>query len=141
MADSTIVISGYTEGYDNNWWQYRADVLIIDTLGNVLNRQRFLDNYTGPIYRVNTTSDNKILATGSAEENHYGPMLQTYLFKLTSTLEDDVYDPTPRVYDYACPGGVAPHDTIGMEECDIVVSAAHLASLPDIAVMEVYPTR
>lgn len=26
-----------------------------------------------------------------------------------------------------------------MEQCDIVVSAAHLASLPDIAVMEVYP--
>ena len=66
-------------------------------------------------------------------------MLNTMLFKLTSTLEDDVYDPTPRVYDYACPGGVAPHDTIGMEQCDIVVSAAHLASLPDIAVMEVYP--
>ncbi len=139
MADSTIVISGYTEGYDNNWWQYRADVMIIDTIGNVLHRRRFLDNYTGRIYSVNATRDNKILATGSAEENPYGPMLQTYLFKLTSTLEDDVYDPTPRVYDYACPGGVAPHDTIGMEQCDIVVSAAHLSSLPDIAVMEVYP--
>lgn len=139
MVDSTIVISGYTEGYDNNWWQYRADVMIIDTIDNVLHRRRFLDNYTGRNYSVNTTNDNKILATGSAEENPYGPMHQTYLFKLTSTLEDDVYDPTPRVYDYACPGGVAPHDTIGMEQCDIVVSAAHLASLPDIAVMEVYP--
>jgi hypothetical protein len=139
MVDSTIVISGYTEGYDNNWWQYRADVMIIDTIGNVLHRRRFLDNYTGRNYSVNTTRDNKILATGSAEENPYGPMLQTYLFKLTSTLEDDVYDPTPRVYDYACPGGVALHDTIGMEECDIVVSAEHLATLPDVAVMEVYP--
>jgi len=139
MIDSTIVISGYTEGYDNNWWQYRADVMIIDTAGNVLDRRRFLDNYTGPNYSVNTTHDNKILATGSAEENPYGPMLQTYLFKLTSTLEDDVYDPTPRVYDYACPGGVAPHDTIGMEQCDIVVSAENLATLPDVAVMEVYP--
>ncbi|PKP49733.1 MAG: hypothetical protein CVT94_04235 [Bacteroidetes bacterium HGW-Bacteroidetes-11] len=139
MVDSTIVISGYTEGYDNNWWQYRADVMIIDTIGNVLHRRRFLDNYTGRNYSVNTTRDNKILATGSAEENPYGPMLQTYLFKLTSTLEDDIYDPTPRVYDYACPGGVATHDTIGMEECDIVVSAEHLATLPDVAVMEVYP--
>ncbi|MBL7906766.1 MAG: T9SS type A sorting domain-containing protein [Bacteroidales bacterium] len=139
MIDSTIVISGYTEGYDNNWWQYRADVMIVDTIGSVLHRRRFLDNYTGPNYSVNITHDNKILATGSAEENPYGPLHNTFLFKLTSTLEDDVYDPTPRVYDYACPDGVAPHDTIGMEQCDIVVSAATLATLPDVAVMEVYP--
>ncbi|MCB9015715.1 MAG: T9SS type A sorting domain-containing protein [Lentimicrobiaceae bacterium] len=139
MPDSTIVITGSTEGQDNNWFQSRADVLLIDTLGNILHRRRFLNDYTGPAYRATTTHDNKILATGSAEENPYGPMLNTMLFKLTSTLEDDVYDPTPHVYDYACPGGVAPHDTIGMEECDIVVSAEHLATLPDVAVMEVYP--
>ena len=139
MPDSTIVITGSTEGQDNNWFQSRADVLLIDTLGNILHRRRFLNDYTGPAYRATTTHDNKILATGSAEENPYGPMLNTMLFKLTSTLEDDVYDPTPHVYDYACPGGVAPHDTIGMEECDIVVSVEHLATLPDVAVMEVYP--
>lgn len=138
MVDSTIVISGYTEGY-NYWAQYSADVLIIDTVGNVLHRRRLLDNHTGPDYSVNTTHDNKILATGSAVENPYGPILQTYLFKLTSTLEDDVYDSTLRVYDYACLGGIEPNGTIGMEECDIVVSAAHLATLPDVAVMEVYP--
>ncbi|MCO5262263.1 MAG: hypothetical protein M9901_05255, partial [Lentimicrobium sp.] len=140
MIDSTIVITGSFEVYENNWWRYPSDVSIIDTLGNVLYHRRFLDDYWGAAYKVSTTRDNKILATGSADaENPYGPPGNTFLFKLTPTLEDDIYDPTPRVYDYACPGGVAPHDTIGMEECDIVVSAAHLATLPDIAVMEVYP--
>jgi hypothetical protein len=140
MPDSTIVITGSFEVYENNWWRYPSDVSIIDTFGNVLYNRRLLDDYWGSTYRVSTTYDNKILATGSADAaNPYGPPGNTFLFKLTSTLEDDVYDPTPRVYDYACPGGVAPHDTIGMEQCDIVVSAAHLASLPDIAVMEVYP--
>jgi hypothetical protein len=139
MVDSTIVITGSTEGQDNNWFQSRSDVMLTDTLGNILHRRRFLDDYTGPAYSVTTTHDNKILATGSAEQNPYGPMLNTMLFKLTSTLEDDVYDPTPREYDYACPGGVAPHDTIGMEECDIVVSLETLATLPDVAVIEVYP--
>ena len=138
MQDSTIVISG-TMMNPNPWYDNRVEVQIVDTMGSILHSRRLLDNYTGPYYFVSTTRDNKILATGSAEQNPYGPMLNTMLFKLTSTLEDDVYDPTPRVYDYACPGGVAPHDTIGMEQCDIVVSAAHLASLPDIAVMEVYP--
>jgi hypothetical protein len=138
MQDSTIVISG-TMMKPDPWYDIRVEVQIVDTLGTILHSRRLLDNYTGPYYYVSTTRDNKILATGSAEQNPYGPMLNTMLFKLTSTLEDDVYDPTPRVYDYACPGGVAPHDTIGMEQCDIVVSAAHLASLPDIAVMEVYP--
>ncbi|MEA5111782.1 MAG: T9SS type A sorting domain-containing protein [Lentimicrobium sp.] len=140
MVDSTIAITGASEIFENNWWRYPSDVSIIDTFGNVINNRILLDDYWGSVYRVSTTHDNKILATGSADaENPYGPPGNTFLFKLTSTLEDDVYDPTPRVYDYACPGGVAPHDTIGMEECDIVVSAAHLATLPDIAVMEVYP--
>ncbi|MBW6490084.1 MAG: T9SS type A sorting domain-containing protein [Lentimicrobium sp.] len=139
MVDSTIVITGSFEIYENNWWRYPSDLSIIDKLGNVIYHRRLLDDYWGSSYRVSTTHDNKILATGSAEENPYGPMLNTFLFKLTSTLEDDVFDPTPREYDYACPGGVAPHDTIGMEECDIVVSAEHLATLPDVAVMEVYP--
>jgi hypothetical protein len=140
MVDSTIVITGSFEVYENNWFKYPSDVSIIDTLGNVINHRILLDDYWGAAYRVSTTHDNKILATGSADVvNPYGPPGNTFLFKLTSTLEDDVFDPTPRVYDYACLGGVAPHDTIGMEECDIVVSAAHLATLPDVAVMEVYP--
>ena len=140
MVDSTIAITGAFEIYENNWFRYPSDVSIIDTLGNVNYHRILLDDYWGAAYRVSTTHDNKILATGSADAvNPYGPPGNTFLFKLTSTLEDDVYDPTPRVYDYACPGSVAPHDTIGMEQCDIVVSAAHLASLPDIAVMEVYP--
>lgn len=138
MQDSTIVISGSMMN-PNPWYDNRVEVQIVDTMGSILHSRRLLDNYTGPYYYVSTTRDNKILATGSAEENPYGPMLNTMLFKLTSTLEDDVFDPTPRVYDYACPGGVAPHDTIGMEECDIVVSAEHLATLPDVAVIEVYP--
>jgi hypothetical protein len=138
MQDSTIVIAGTMENPDF-WFEHRVEVQIVDTMGTILHSRRLLDNYTGPYYYVSTTRDNKILATGSAEQNPYGPMLNTMLFKLTSTLEDDVYDPTPRVYDYACPGGVALYDTIGMEECDIVVSAAHLATLPDVAAMEVYP--
>jgi len=138
MQDSTIVISG-TMMNPNPWYDTRVEVQIVDTMGTILRSRRLLDNYTGPYYFVSTTHDNKILATGSAEENPYGPMLNTMLFKITSTLEDDVYDPTPRVYDYACHGGVAPHDTIGMEECDIVVSAEKLATLPDVAVIEVYP--
>ena len=139
MQDSTIVISETDIYYPPPTYDWQVNVKIIDTLGNILFSRALFESLIGPGYYVSTTHDNKILATGSAEENPYGPMLQTYLFKLTSTLEDDVYDPTPRVYDYACPGGVAPHDTIGMEQCDIVVSAAHLASLPDIGVMEVYP--
>lgn len=139
MQDSTIVISETDIFYPPPTYDWQVNVKIIDTLGNILFSRALFESLIGPGYYVSTTHDNKILATGSAEENPYGPMLQTYLFKLTSTLEDDVYDPTPRVYDYACPGGVAPHDTIGMEQCDIVVSAAHLATLPDIAVMEVYP--
>jgi len=140
MVDSTIAITGAFEIYENNWFRYPSDVSIIDTLGNVNYHRILLDDYWGAAYRVSTTHDNKILATGSADaENPYGPPGNTFLFKLTPTLEDDIYDPTPRVYDYACLGGVAPHDTIGMEECDIVVSAAHLATLPDVAVMEVYP--
>ncbi len=138
MQDSTIVISGTMEN-PNPWYDRRVELQIADTMGTILRSRRLLDNYTGPYYFVSTTNDNKILATGSAEANPYGPMLNTMLFKLTSTLMDDVYDPTPRVYDYACPGGVAPHDTIGMEECDIVVSAEQLATLPDVAVMEAYP--
>jgi hypothetical protein len=140
MVDSTIVITGSFEVYENNWWRYPSDVSIIDTLGNVIYHRRLLDDYWGPVYRVSTTHVNKILAAGSADaENPHGPPGNTFLFKLTPTLEDDVYDPTPREYDYACPGGVAPHDTIGMEECDIVVSAETLATLPDVAVIEVYP--
>lgn len=138
MQDSTIVIAGTMENPDF-WFEHRVEVQIVDTMGTILHSRRLLDDYTGPYYFVSTTRDNKILATGSAEHNPYGPMLNTMLFKLTSTLEDDIFDPTPRVYDYACPGGVALHDTIGMEECDIVVSAEHLATLPDIAVMAVYP--
>ncbi|MDY0104574.1 MAG: T9SS type A sorting domain-containing protein [Lentimicrobium sp.] len=138
MQDSSIVIAGSMQNYDR-WYEKRVEVQIVDTMGNILHSRRLLDDYTGPYYFVSTTHDNKILATGSAEENPYGPMHNTMLFKLTPTLEDDVFDPTPHVYDYACPGGVAPHDTIGMEECDIVVSAEHLATLPDVAVMEVYP--
>ncbi|KAF0200712.1 MAG: hypothetical protein FD170_3241, partial [Bacteroidetes bacterium] len=140
MVDSTIAITGAFEIYENNWFRYPSDVSIIDTLGNVNYHRILLEDYWGATYRVSTTHDNKILATGSADAvNPYGPPGNTFLFKLTPTLEDDVYDPTPRVYDYACPGGVAPHDTIGMEECDIVVSVEHLATLPDVAVMEVYP--
>ncbi len=138
MQDSTIVIAGTMEK-PTPWFDTRVEVQIVDTMGNILHSRRLLDNYRGPYYFVSTTRDNKILATGSAGHNPYGPMLNTMLFKLTPTLEDDVYDPTPRVYDYACPGGVIPHDTIGMEQCDIVVSAAHLATLPDVAVMEVFP--
>ncbi|KAF0200385.1 MAG: hypothetical protein FD170_3560 [Bacteroidetes bacterium] len=139
-TDSSIVITGTTEGQENNWFQVRSDVLLIDTLGNVLHRRRFLDDYWGAAYRVSTTHDNKILAIGSADAaNPYGPPGNTFLFKLNSNLEDDIYDPTPRVYDYACPGGVALHDTIGMEDCDIVVSVEQLATLPNVAVMEVYP--
>lgn len=138
MQDSTIVIAG-TMKNPNQWYEKRVEVQIVDTMGNILYSRRLLDDYTGPYYFVSTTHVNKILATGSAEENPYGPMLNTFLFKLTSTLEDDVFDPTPREYDYACPDGVAPYDTIGMEECNIVVSAEHLATLPDVAVMEVYP--
>jgi hypothetical protein len=138
MQDSTIVIAGTMENPDF-WFERRVEIQIVDTMGAILHSRRLLDDYTGPYYYVSTTHDNKILATGSAEENPYGPMLNTMLFKLTPTLEDDVYDPTPREYDYACPGGVAPHDTIGMEECDIVVSAETLATLPDVAIMEVYP--
>ncbi len=55
------------------------------------------------------------------------------------SLELDTIDTSQRIYDYACPGGVVPHDTIGMEECDIVVSAETLATLHDVAVIEVYP--
>jgi len=138
MQDSTIVLSGTTVNPDWVSWP-RADILITDTLGKVIHRRILLENYSGDLFSISTTNNNKILATGSAEENPYGPMLNTMLFKLTSTLEDDVYDPTPREYDYACPGGVLQHDTIGMEECDIVVSVAQLATLPDVAVMEVYP--
>ncbi len=139
MQDSTIVISETDVYYPPPTYDWQVNVKIIDTLGNILFSRALFESLIGPGYYVNTTHDNKILATGTAGNNPYGPPSNTYLFKLTSTLEDDVYDPTPRVYDYACPGGVAPHDTIGMEQCDIVVSAAHLASLPDIAVMEVYP--
>ena len=139
MQDSTIVISETDVYYPLPTYDWQVNVKIIDTLGNILFSRALFESLIGPGYYVNTTHDNKILATGTAGYNPYGPPSNTYLFKLTSTLEDDVYDPTPRVYDYACPGGVAPHDTIGMEQCDIVVSAAHLASLPDIAVMEVYP--
>ncbi|MCO5256071.1 MAG: hypothetical protein M9926_04860 [Lentimicrobium sp.] len=120
MVDSTIAITGASEIFENNWWRYPSDVSIIDTFGNVINNRILLDDYWGSVYRVSTTHDNKILATGSADaENPYGPPGNTFLSKLTSTLEDDVYDPTPG-YDYACPGGVAPHDTIGMEECDLL---------------------
>ncbi len=138
MQDSTIVIAGTMENPDL-WFERRVEVQIVDTMGGILQSRRLLDNYTGPFYFVSTTHDNKILTTGSAEDNPYGPMLNTFLFKLTSTLEDDVYDPTPRSYDYACPGGVVPNGTIGMEECQIIVNVENLARLPDMAVLEVFP--
>jgi len=139
MQDSTIVISETDVHYPPPTYDWQVNIKIIDTAGNIINTRAILESLIGPSYYVNTTHDNKILAIGTAGENPYGPASNTFLFKLTSTLEDDVYDPTPREYDYACPGGVALHDTIGMEECDIVVSAETLATLPDVAVMEVYP--
>jgi hypothetical protein len=139
MQDSTIVITETDVYYGPPYPQWKQNIKIIDTLGAVINTRQLLEIYIGPLYFISTTINNKILTTGSAGDNPYGPASNTYLFKLTPTLEDDIYDPTPRVYDYACPGGVALHDTIGMEECDIVVNAANLATLPDVAVMEVYP--
>ena len=139
MQDSTIVISETDIYYPPPTYDWQVNIKMIDTLGNILFSRAIFESLIGPGYYVNTTHDNKILATGTAGYNPYGPPSNTYLFKLTPTLEDDVYDPTPREYDYACPGGVAPHDTIGMEQCDIVVSAENLATLPDVAMMEVYP--
>jgi hypothetical protein len=80
MVDSTIVITGAFEVYENNWWRYPSDVSIIDTLGNVIYHRILLDDYWGSVYRVTTTHDNKILATGSAEENLMAPR-----FKPTSS--------------------------------------------------------
>jgi hypothetical protein len=138
LQDSTIVVSG-TSRTNFPFYLWHHELTLVDTLGNVLNRRRLLEDYMGPLYNVSTTTDNKILAAGKGPESTYGPGGPSIVFKLTSTLEDDVYDPTPRSYDYACPGGVEPNGTIGMEECQIIVNVENLARLPDMAVLEVFP--
>ena len=138
MQDSTIAIAGIynnqviDEGY--------FDISIVDTLGLIHNRRQLYSNTNNACYlKLTNTFGNKIIATGPVAFTISNFNMNTYLYKFTSSLEDDVFDPTPREYDYACSGGVALNDTIGMEECDIVVSAENLASLPDVVVMEVYP--
>jgi hypothetical protein len=135
--NNMIAISGSST--DMNW-QGIFNVSVVDTMGiQLINRVLSNNTNNGCRLKLSKTFDNKILATGPNNVSSFNYNSNTFLFKLTSTLEDDVYDSSPRVYDYACPGGVVQNDTLGMEECDMVVSAEHLATLPDIAVMEVYP--
>jgi hypothetical protein len=138
LENNTIAITGSRQSFGTGTGIF--DISVLDTNGNMLiNRE--LTNYTNNSCQLllSKTFENKILATGATHSTIFNSSSNTFLYKLTSTLEDDVYDSTLRVYDYACPGGLEPNGTIGMEECDIVVSAAHLATLPDVAVMEVYP--
>ena len=138
MQDSTIAIAGI---YSNAITGYGIfDITIVDSLGLIHNRRQLYSNTNNACYlKLINTFENKIIATGPVAITAYNYNTNIYLYKLTSDLENDVFDPTPREYDYACPDGVALNDTIGMEECDIMVSAENLASLPDVAVMEVYP--
>jgi hypothetical protein len=103
----------------NNGTTY-SDVVITDTIGNVLNR-RVLHHEFHPPKVVLKTINNKILAAGDyVQDNNW----DIYLWKLNADLEDDTLNNQPITYDSLCPYPIV-SDTIDYD-CDLFVNIEEL---------------
>jgi len=92
--------------------------VIIDTLGNIVESATLLINdymsYVRPV------SDKKLLFS---TDTHESGEFDVYLFKFNQELEDDTVYTFSFTYDSLCPYPVI-SDTIGYENCDLIVGIA-----------------
>lgn len=139
MSDHSLATNGYT--LENNTFFRKHWAYIIDTLGNMLHQREILQHYGGIGFTMSTTSDNKILLTGSCGINNpWGfPERNTLVLKLNANLEDDSLYTTNRIYDYACEGGLNIYDTLYMDGCDVVTNTWKIQTLADSETLEVNP--
>lgn len=87
-----------------------SDVLLSDTLGNLIHRRCMITNPQG-IEQVIKTYDNKIVAMGNFVFNLKWKSL---LWKMDLNLEDDTLYTQPRIYDSLCPYPIV-SDTIDID--------------------------
>lgn len=139
MNDNSLAITGGI--FENNTLFRKHAAYIFDTLGNMLQQRELLQHYDGIGLTMSTTSDNKILLTGSCGENNpWGfPEHNTLLFKLSAELEDDSLYTASRIYDYACGEGLITYDTLYMDGCDVVTHSRSNQTLADYETLEVNP--
>lgn len=139
MSVNSLVLNGiFRENYP---FFNKHAVYILDTLGNMLHQRELLPHYDGLGLTMSTTSDNKILLTGSCGVNNpWGfPEHNTLLFKLNADLEDDSLYTASRIYDFACGEGLITYDTLYMDGCDVVTHVSNVQKFADNEMLEVYP--
>lgn len=139
MSDNSLAINGIT--WESPTFFRKHWVYVFDTLGNMLHQRELLPHYEGIGLTMSTTSDNKILLTGSCGENNpWGfPQRNTLLLKLNADLEDDSLYTGSRLYDYACGEGIITCDTLYMDGCDVVTHVRNTQKFADNEMLEVYP--
>jgi hypothetical protein len=139
MSDNSLAITGYI--FENNTLFRKYSAYIFDTLGSVLHQRELLQHFEGIGLTMSTTSDNKILLTGSCGVNNpWGfPEHNTLLFKLNAELEDDSLYTASRIYDYACGEGLITYDTLYMDGCEVVTNSRFTHKFADNEKIEVYP--
>lgn len=139
MSDNSLAINGIT--WESPTFFRKHWVYVVDTMGNMLHQRELLPHYNGIGLTMSTTSDNKILLTGSCGVNNpWGfPERNTLLLKLNADLEDDSLYTASRIYDYACGEGLITYDTLYMDGCDVVTNARNTQKFAENEKLEVYP--
>ncbi len=97
--NDTALLTGLVWSSTNNNEVFKSEVVLIDTLGDLLNRRQLLLEDHAPTSMF-LTSDQKILVAGNYVVNYYWDI---YLWKMNANLEDDTIYTQPLTYDSLCP--------------------------------------
>lgn len=109
-----------------------SEIFIIDTLGNIKIRRVMMEETDQSIISIQKTFDNKILALGWYYVDYN---VDTYLWKLNDSLQNDTLYTIPLAYDSLCPEPII-SDTF---DCDcIVVNIEEKISLEKTEGAELY---
>jgi hypothetical protein len=93
-----------------------SEVLLIDTLGNLINRRLLLYEDDSPSI-LYLTNDNKLIVSGDYVVGSYWDI---YFWKMNTDLEDDTLYTQPLTYDSLCPYEIQ-SDTVDLD-CGIFVN-------------------
>jgi hypothetical protein len=91
-----------------------SELLMTDTLGNITMRRVLMENTDESVISLQKTFDNKILALGWYLVESY---VDTYLWKLNDSLQNDTLYTKPMIYDSLCPQPIV-SDTF---DCNCIV--------------------
>lgn len=114
--NDSALLTGLVWSSNNNNEIFKSEVILIDTLGSLINRRLLLLEDSAPTSML-LTSDNKILVTGTYFTDGN---LDIYLWKMNADLEDETLYTQTLTYDSLCPYEIQ-SDTVDLD-CSLFVN-------------------